>query len=137
MVLGGAYLLAGSFVYGETLTEAVGEVIQSNPQIRSQAYNRLGRDQEVKQAQAGYWPKLDFVAGAGTEDIQKPEDEEFDPVELRLSLRWNLFTGFATMNEVDRQNARVRSSAYRLQGISENIALETARVYLDVLRRRN
>lgn len=134
-VLGGAYLLAGSLVQGETLPEAVGEVIQSNPQIRSQAYNRLARDEEVTQAKAAYWPKLDFVAGTGVEDIQKPEEEDFDPVELRLSLRWNLFTGFATMNEVDRQNARVRSSAYRLQGISENIALETARVYLDVLRR--
>lgn len=135
LVLGGAYLLAGSLVQAETLPEAVGEVIQSNPQIRSQAYNRLARDEEVTQAKAAYWPKLDFVAGAGVEDIQKPEDEDFDPVELRLSLRWNLFTGFATMNEVDRQNARVRSAAYRLQGISENIALETARVYLDVLRR--
>ena len=134
IVLGGACLLIGSFVSAETLTEAVGEVISSNPEIRSQAYNRLARDEEVRQAQAAYWPKLDFVAGAGHEDIQEPDEDELDPVEMRLSLRWNIFTGFATMNEVDRQNARVRSSAYRLQGISENIALETSRVYLDVLR---
>lgn len=134
-LLGGAFLLAGSVVQGETLSEAVGEVISSNPQIRSQAYNRLARDQEVRQARGGYYPTLDFVAGAGTEDFQEPEDDNFDPVEMRLSLRWNLFAGFSTMNEIDRQSARVRSSAYRLQGVSENIALETARVYLDVLRR--
>lgn len=135
VVLAGAYLLAGGVVQGETLPEAVGEVMRSNPQVRAQAYNRLARDQEVKQASSGYWPVLDFVAGTGIEDIQEPEDDELDPVEFRLSLRWNLFAGFSTMNEVDRQEARVRSSAYRLQGLSENIALDTSRVYLDVLRR--
>lgn len=120
---------------GETLQEAVGEVLRSNPQVRSQAYNRLARDQEVKQARSGYWPTLDFSAGAGVEDIQEPEDDSLDPVEFRLSLRQNLFAGFSTKNEVERQEARVRSSAYRLMGISENLALETTKVYLDVLRR--
>lgn len=134
-LLGAGFLLVGAAAQGETLPEAVGEVISTNPQVRAQAYNRLARDQEVRQAMGGYYPTLDFVAGAGSEDFQEPVDQELDPVEMRLSLRWNLFAGFSTMNEIDRQNARVRSSAYRLQGISENIALETARVYLEVLRR--
>ena len=40
------------------------------------------------------------------------------------------------MNEVDRQKWRVRSAAYRLGGTSENVALRTAEVYLNVLRRQ-
>ena len=134
VALGCAFVLSGAAVQGETLQEAVQEVVRSNPQIRSQAFNRLGRDQEVRQARSGYWPELDFVAGAGVEEVQEPEDETLDPLEMRLSLRQNVFAGLSTMNEVDRQQARVRSSAYSLQGISENVALTTARAYLDVIR---
>jgi len=133
-VLGGTIVLAGNIASTETLSESVQEVINSNPQIRSQAFNRLGRDEEVRKARAGYLPTLDFMAGAGYENIQEPESGDYNPVEFGLGLRQNVFAGFSTMNEIDRQKARVRSSAYGLQGVSENIALKTARVYLDVLR---
>lgn len=121
-------------VQSETLAEAVNEVISTNPQVRSQAFNRLGRDQEVKQAGAAYWPTLDFMAGTGVEDFQEPEDDQYNPVEYGLSARWNIFKGFATINEVDRQKARVRSAAYGVGSVSENLALRAARVYLNVLK---
>ena len=47
---------------GETISEAVDQVIQTNPQVQSQIHNRLARDQEVVQA-AG--PPLDH-GGHGT-----------------------------------------------------------------------
>jgi adhesin transport system outer membrane protein len=133
-VFGSAVLFSAGTVCSETLQEAVNEVIRSNPQVRTQAYNRLAREQEVRQAKSGYWPTVDVVAGAGVEEIHEPEDESLDPLELRLSLRQNVFAGFSTMNEVERHEARVRSAAYRLQGVSENVALDTSRVYLDVIK---
>lgn len=135
VVLCSTFILSGSTALGETLQEAVGEVLRTNPQVKTQVFNRLARDQEVKQAKGGYWPTADFSVGVGIEEIEKPEESSLDPVEVRLSLRQNVFAGFSTKNEVERQKARVRSSAYRLRGISENLALETAKVYLDVLRR--
>jgi adhesin transport system outer membrane protein len=39
-----------------------------------------------------------------------------------------------TQSEVRRQEARVKSEAYLLQGTSENIALQASRVYLNLLR---
>ncbi|WP_136808829.1 TolC family outer membrane protein [Desulfosediminicola flagellatus] len=134
-ILCSTLILSGGTALGETLQEAVGEVLQTNPQVRTQAYNRLARDEEVKQAKSAYWPTADFTAGTGIEEIDKPEESSLDPVEIRLSLRQNVFAGFSTKNEVSRQKARVRSSAYRLRGVSENLALETSKVYLDVLRR--
>jgi adhesin transport system outer membrane protein len=50
------------------------------------------------------------------------------------SLRQNLFHFGTTKYEVERQEARVRSAAYLLQGRSEGVALQASRVYLDVLR---
>lgn len=133
-VLGVGILIGGNTVQGETLKEAIETMIQSHPEVRSQAYNRLGRDEEVRQAKADYLPKLDFIAGYGIQEIQEPESDSLNPGIFTLSLRQNVFAGMQTVNEVGRQKDRVRSAAYTLQGVSENTALKTTEVYLKVLR---
>lgn len=132
----GILLVHGSAAIGQTLQEAIHEILQTNPEVRSVAYNRLGRDEEVRQARSGYLPTLNFTAGTGWQDVQEPLDDTLYPQQYNLSLRQNVFAGLATMNEVDRQKSRVRSAAYRLGGTSENIALRTTEVYLNVLRRQ-
>jgi len=130
----GAFVASSSFVQGETLQEAVEKMITTNPEVQSSVFNTLGRKEEVKQARSGYYPTLDFSAGYGVQEIQEPVDESLDPRVYTLSLRQNLFRGFADVNEVDRQKARVRSQAYRVHGTSDQIALRTSEVYLNVLR---
>ncbi len=121
---------------GETLQEAVKYVIETNPQIRTVVYNRLARDQEVKQARAGYFPELGLTAGAGFREIEAPVEDSLNPWEFTLSLRQNIFRGLQDINEVNRQKARVRSEAYTIQTIAEDNALETARAYLQVMRKQ-
>lgn len=137
-MLGGAITFSFGNLQAETLREAIDAMLQTHPEVRSNAYNTLGRTEEVRQAKSGYLPTLDFIAGAGIQDIQEPEvvDDSLNPQQYTLSLRQNVFAGLSTMNEVDRQKARVKSGAYHLQGTSENTALRTAQVYLNVLRRQ-
>ncbi len=130
----GMVIIASSTSHGETISEAVDQVIQTNPQVRSQVYNRLARDQEVVQAKSGYFPTLDINGAAGWAEHREPEDESLNPYEATISLRQNVFRGFADQGEIARQEARVKSSAYALQGTSENLALNASRAYLDVLR---
>ena len=130
----GMVMLASSTSWGETISEAVDQVIQTNPQVRAQVHNRLARDQQVVQAKSGYYPTFDINAAAGWAEHQEPEEESLNPYEATLSLRQNVFRGFADQGEIDRQQARVKSSAYALQGTSENLALNSSRAYLDVLR---
>ncbi|MBC8319018.1 MAG: TolC family outer membrane protein [Desulfobulbaceae bacterium] len=120
----------------ETLHEAVEHALITNPQVRAVQHNRLARDQEVEQAKAGYYPTLDFSAGIGRNEIFSPREfeETADPREVKLSLRQNIYNGFITSNEVNRQTERVKSAAFTLQGTSESVALRVAQVYLDVLR---
>jgi len=128
-------LLQGTGVsHGETLQEAVQNMIETHPQLRSVVYNRLARDQEIKQARAGYFPELGMNAWSGIRDYDEPVDENLDPWQFTLSLRQNVFRGFQDVNEVDRQKARVRSQAYVIQSVAENTALDVARAYLEVLR---
>ncbi len=132
--IAGAFILCAGYAEADTLQDAVHHMLQTNPEIKSLAYNRLARDQEVIQAGAGYFPTLDISYGAGIVDEKHPFDDTIEPQSTVLSLRQNIFRGFADTYEVKRQQARVNSAAYRLQGTSENIALATSRVYLNVLR---
>lgn len=129
-------LIIGGGAWGETLPEAVKYMIDTHPDIRTVVYNRLARDQEVKQARAGYFPELGFSAGAGFQEFNEPVDQSLDPWEFKLSLRQNVFRGLQDMNETDRQQARVRSEAYVIQSTSDNTALEAVKVYLEVLRKQ-
>jgi len=136
IIIGSALVFTGNSTQAETLQEAISGMLQTNPEVRSVAYNRLGRDEEVRQAKSGYLPTLQFTAGYGIQDIQEPVNDTLYPTQYTLSLRQNIFAGLSTMNEVDRQHSRVRSSAYRLQGTSENSALRTSEVFLKVLRQQ-
>lgn len=129
-------LVTCSTAQGETLQDAVKYMIETHPDVRTVVYNRLARDQEVKQARAGYFPELGFSAGAGFQEFNEPVDQELDPWEFRLSLRQNVFRGLQDVNEADRQQARVRSEAYVIQSTADNTALEATKVYLEVLRKQ-
>lgn len=120
--------------YGESLREAVEEMINTNPNVRTVAYNRLARNEEVLQARADYFPTVDLQLGAGKDWVEKPFDDDLSPQLAQISLRQNIFTGLATQNEVKRQKARVRSEAFIVRSTAENTALKTSQVYLDVLK---
>ncbi len=121
-------------VQAETLQEAVRRMLETNPEIRSIAYNRMAREQQITQARAGYLPSLDFSSGLGINDRDDPLDDRLWTESTVLTLRQNVFRGFADQYEVKRQEARVDSAAYQLQGTSEKIALDASRAYLNVLR---
>jgi len=121
---------------GETLQDAIKYMLQTSPEIKGAAYNRLARDQEVIQAKGGYYPSLDAYQSLGADyRVHTYEKTEITrPKETVFSLRQNVFQFGATSSEVGRQEARVRSQAYLLQGTSENLALRGTKVYLNVLR---
>jgi adhesin transport system outer membrane protein len=123
-------------VQSETLQDAVKSVLQNNPEITSIAYNRLARDQEVRQAMADFFPKVETSLSDGYIDQHHPyfDDDEFNPRSATVKLNQNVFRGGATLSEVNRQKSRVASAAYQLQGTSENTTLLACRVYLNYLR---
>jgi len=136
--LGGIFsmlLILGAInLQAETLQDAVGHMLLTNPEVRSIGYNRLARDEQVKQAQAGFAATLDASSSLGITGTDYPVEDHTWPKQTVLSLRQNIFRGFTDQNEVKRQKARVNSAAYLMQGTSENVALTTSRVYLNVIR---
>ena len=131
--LGGITLTPVS--YSETIQDAVKTIIETHPDVLSAGHNRLGREEEVKQARSGYFPTLDIEAGTGKDWVQKPAPSgDVSPQQIRIGVRQNIFAGFSTLNEIDRQKSRVKSQAYVVQSTVENTALKTINVYLEVLK---
>lgn len=137
IVMAGILILGSGYVQAETLPEAIQQALVTHPEIKSVAYGRQARDEEVVQARGPYFPTLDgsMTWGYVQQDIPNisPNNKTW-PSQSTVSLRQNVFRGGANLYDVNRQKARVRSQAYLLQGTSENISLLTAKVYLNVLR---
>jgi len=135
VVVGGVLIVGwNNSAQGETLEDAIKYMLQTNPEVKTISYNRLARDQEVTQAKSGYFPTIDVSHGYSYDRQRHSFHDTSYPQSTVLSLRQNVFQFGVTKGEVNRQKARVRSEAYLLQGTSENIALQTSRVYLNVLR---
>ena len=126
---------------GFTLQSAVKKALASNPDILIQVNERRSRNEEVERAKSGYLPTLDLNAGIGSERSRnsstRASGSDYRTLtrqEGSISARQMLFDGFATKNEVERQQARVSSTAYTVQGVAENTALDAAEAYLNLLR---
>ncbi len=134
IVASGFLVMSTSIVQAETLQDAVKYLLKADPEVRAQSYNRMAKDLEVRQAKAGYLPTIDLYAGTGYDQHYRPVDDTTNPDFATVSLRQNVFRFFGTQSEVERQEARVKSSAYSLQGSAENLALQATKVYLQVLK---
>jgi adhesin transport system outer membrane protein len=129
--------------HAETLRDAVDQAVRTNPEVLASASRRFAADQGVRQAQAGYLPRIDLNAGIGREQLDSvdtrfigKEGTTFGRRDNALTLSQMLFDGFAVQSEVARQTARVDASAYGVAATAEDLALRTAATYLEVLRRQ-
>lgn len=127
---------------GTTIAEAVNQTIRTNPDILVDANRKLSIDQAVKQAEGGYYPKIDFNLGYGTEwnknittKLRPGRDHTLTRGESGLTLSQLIYDGSATSSEVDRQQARLSSASRKVMGTSEQIGLKAIEAYLNVLRR--
>lgn len=129
--------------WAETLPEAVAKTVSTSPDVLIRTNNRLAVDQELRQAKAGYLPSIDAHAGIGRERSDNPTTRAggLDSIsltrqELGIKLDQLLWDGGGTPGEVDRQTKRINARAYGVHATADLVALRTAEVYLEVLRRQ-
>lgn len=137
--------LAAAVAQAQTLPEAMQHALEVHPEVQAGVNARMSADYAVKSAQGGYLPRVDVLAGYGREGTDSPTtraargDDRYTTLnrgEASVRLQQMIFDGFATQNEVARQQSTANSRAYSLLGTSESTALKVAQAYLDVLARR-
>lgn len=136
-------LALGGAAHAQSLKDAVDQTIKNSPEILIEANHRLSTDEAVKNARGGFFPKVDLALGTGREWSDNAStraavggSRSLNRHEASLTLSQMLFDGFGVSSEVDRNQARVDSSAHRVGGTSEQIALRAVEAYLEVLRHR-
>ncbi len=135
-----AAVLLPSTSVAQSLEQAVATALDTHPTIR-QAFNRFkASEEQVNQAESGYYPSIDFDAGLGREWTDSPstrrdgDDKELTRREIGLSLRQVIFNGFQTANEINRTEFEASAEQWALFASAEDIALEVSRAYLEYLR---
>lgn len=128
----------------EPLKDVLENVIKTNPGILSTVNHRRSADEELRVAKGGYFPKVDLTLGYGRERTDSPytrssglDKPELTRREAELTLRQLLFDGKGVGSEVNRQKARLKSSAYLVYGASEEISLNAVEAYIEVLRQQD
>lgn len=122
-----------------TLKDVAQLAVLNSPEVRARWHAFREATEEIDVARGGFLPKLDFSAGAAREMLKQPTaglDENFYRRTRTLSLNQMLFDGFATTSEVKRLGKTKLVRYFELLDVSENVALEAGRAYLDVLRSR-
>jgi adhesin transport system outer membrane protein len=139
-LIAGGTLFSQQAAFAQSLAEVVDQTIKTNPDVLIDVNRRLEAEQNVLQAKGGYQPKVDLGLGIGgewSENIStRPGHRTLTRTESSLTLSQMLYDGYGVKSEVDRQESRVESAAYKVAGTSEQIGLRAVETYLAVLRRQ-
>lgn len=127
----------------KTLRDALAIGVVTNPEYGVVAASRRATDEELEQGEALFLPSVDINGDFGFEYTDDPstrtpdgKSESMLRKEVGITLTQMLFDGFEAHYEVERQQARVLSSAQRVRETAELVGLAIVESYLEVLRQR-
>ncbi len=124
------------------LEEAAGKAVQTNPDVMAKWHEFKAAIEEGNVSRGRYLPTLDVIYNTGHERRDSPlyaapagtRDYNFNA--SKVSLKQNLFEGFATRNDTRRLEHAALVRLYEMQDAAESTAFEAARAYIDVRRYR-
>jgi len=123
-----------------TLEGVVKEVLKTNPQVIERINYFRSVKQDVGIAESGYYPKLDLVAGVGREKTNNRgtlfNDRTLSRSEIGVVLTQNIFEGFGTQKNVDKQLYRVTSAAYSVIEQANRSSLEMIEAYTELFKQK-
>ena len=132
-----AGLIAGSLpsiAEAQALRDALIAAYRNNPALQSQRFRTRASDESVARARSGYRPRVSGEAFAGLTAARRDRDGEEPTYGLGLSIEQPLFDGFQTHYAVAEAKSGVLASRNELKAQENEILLQTASAYFDVLR---
>ena len=128
----------------QNLKTTVKEVLSTNPIILERLKNYNATKEDITDAKAGYYPKLDLSIGIGLENIKKDKSPplsgtsktEENVYENSLKYTHNLFNGFQTTYRIAQEESKTTASAYSYIEKVNDTSFEMVNTYLQVMRNR-
>ncbi|WP_373020037.1 TolC family outer membrane protein [Thiomicrorhabdus sp.] len=129
--------------YALELQETVEDAIMHNPEVREQIKAYRAIEAELTGAKGSWYPRIDLSAGLGYEEVDK-ENPRLDNTggdgltrrEGAIRLTENIFEGFATENEIKRQQHRLDAASYTVLSKANQIALDMTEAYINLIKEK-
>jgi adhesin transport system outer membrane protein len=132
-----------------SINDALKQAVQTNPGVGEASANRRATESELRQTQSTLLPQVRLEARYGPEKFDQSAAVASStalPIPIVGNGAWRngsqesivvrqiLFDGFASIQDIWRQSARVNAAAFRVRERTELIALDAAEAYVDVVR---
>jgi adhesin transport system outer membrane protein len=132
-----------------SINDALKQATLTNPGVGEASANRRATESELRQTQSTLLPQVRLEARYGPEKFDQSAavvSSSATPIPAPGAGGWRngsqgsvvvrqvLFDGFASINDIWRQSARVNAAAFRVRERTELIALDAAEAYVDVVR---
>ena len=129
-------VLGASRVSAETLDSALAAAYASNPTLNAARAEARAVDEGVAQALAGWRPTVtgDASIGARHTDTVPGGQADTYPGQVGVTVNQPLFRGNQTINSTKQAEAAVLAARNSLRNTEQNILLQAAQAYADVVR---
>lgn len=128
--------LAAPAAQAESLTDILGEVYRSNPEITSERAALRATDELEPQARAGYLPTISIDSSV----TETHSDDDVDGgsrlsnQQASLSANQFLYRGGRTLAGIKQAQALIRAQRAQLLTVEQSVLLDAASAYYDVVR---
>ncbi len=122
------------------LTSFIADTISAHPDVQEQVHIFRQTVEDKTIARSGWRPRVDLEASVGAFESESPvtgpDSVDFESSRAELSVTQNLYDGFDTTNQIKQTDARINSALYELYDAADNVALEAAQAYLELLKQQ-
>jgi adhesin transport system outer membrane protein len=122
-----------------TLEESIASALKTNPSIGQAIESRRATEWELRQARGLYLPRVDVEASAGARELDSPARRAVGlvgstlyPQEVGAIIQQSIIN-LGSRSEIEYQASRVDGASLRVLERSENIALQVALTYHEIL----
>jgi len=121
------------------LSTTVEDAILHNPEFREQLKIHQAVQADLRGAEGSWYPTIDLNAGIGLEETDRANraDTSLTRTEASLRLTENIFEGYATVNEISRQKARLDAAGYNAQASANQIAIDMTSAYIELVKQQD
>ena len=132
------FLFLLKYTWALSLSDAASEVVRTHPSVIERLNNFNSISQDIKIAEAGYYPTISYRGSFGVEEVKNSSTafskRSSEVMNNTFSMNQNLFGGFETKFETQKQTKRTYSAAYSYVEVANDHIFKMAKNYIDVLR---
>jgi len=129
--------------HAESIAGALAKAYSGNPQLQADQARQRATDERVPQAKSGWRPQVEAQAGVSRNwqgsrlnGVAVTNDRDFTNRNFTITLNQPVFDGFRTENSVREAEAAVAAGNQNLLAVEQEVLLNAATAYMNVLRDR-